>query len=51
MIPTGACPANAPTLDDGDRLRNFQFLDTAAAVNKENKVLEIKAVGGKHMNI
>jgi hypothetical protein len=42
--PTGGGPAITPTLEDLDRIRNSQFLETDTAVLKEYRVLEIKEV-------
>ena len=44
MKPTGGGPAIAPTLENLDRIRNSQILQTGAAVHKGNRVLEIKVV-------
>ena len=44
MKPTGGGPAIAPTLENLDRIRNSQILQTGAAVHKGDRVLEIKVV-------
>ena len=44
MKPTGGGPAIAPTLENLDRIRNSQFLQTGAAVFKGYRALEIKEV-------
>ena len=42
--PTGGGPAIAPTLENLDRVRSSQFLQTGAAVHKGYRVLEVKEV-------
>ena len=44
MKPTGGGPAIAPTLENLDRVRSSQCLQTGAAVHKGYRVLEIKEV-------
>ena len=44
MEPTGGRPAITPALENLDRIRNSQILQTGAAVHKGNRVLEIKVV-------
>ena len=44
MGPTGGGLAIAPTLENLDRVRNSQVLQTGAAVHKRDRILEIKVV-------